>query len=82
MFEFAGVAQDSHLVEVSGPVLERIELAREMQPSDESPHRCAADDVRLDARSGQGAHDANMRPAASPAAAEGETDGGSAHAIR
>jgi hypothetical protein len=61
------------------PLAQRAELARDIGGADQRADRRAADDVRLDAGLDQRSDDADMRPAARRAAAEGEPDAGTRH---
>src|SRR5258708_16156284 len=64
-------------VEREPPRLQLVEPARRKRGSDERADRASRDEIRPDARLGEGAQHADMRPAARRARAEDESDLGS-----
>ncbi len=80
----AQVEQGQHAAarQRAGEIFQRIQPVRHEAAADQRPYGCAGHDVGLDAGAGQGAQDADMRPAAGDAGAKGDTDfrfGGGRH---
>ena len=70
------IADDLHAAEIAGPLLQRIQMTRQIAAADQGADRCAGDDIRLYAQPFKSAQDADMSPPTGDTGSKRQADAG------